>query len=186
MSKLDQLLGDIKLAEAQSRARKDWQPEYCGPIDIRITRDGVWHHEGQAFQRLALCKLFAGILRREGADYFLVTPLEKLSIQVDDAPFVATRVDRHTENNQTVLVFTTSLGENCVADKQHPVRVETGPVNKQPRPYVLVRDGLEALISRNTFFNLIEMADESQRDGQKHLTVSSMGVNFDLGSCEEQ
>ncbi|MCP4983690.1 MAG: DUF1285 domain-containing protein, partial [Gammaproteobacteria bacterium] len=87
MSELNQLLRDIEKAESSSLARKDWHPGHSGAIDIRIGSDGTWYHEGRAFQRESLIRLFASVLRKQDDEYFLLTPAEKLSIRVDDAPF---------------------------------------------------------------------------------------------------
>ena len=186
MSELDQLLSDIEAAESNSLARKNWQPENKGAIDIRIATDGAWYHEGRAFQRASLIKLFAGVLRKEDNEYFLLTPAEKLSIQVDDAPFVATMVERMDDGNNNALVFTTNLDERIIADAQHPVRVEIDPANNEPRPYIHVRDGLDALIGRNAFFELVNLAEARERDGHTCLTITSMGAEFILGPADEK
>jgi len=185
MSELDQLLSDIESAESISMARKNWQPKHQGSIDIRIAVDGTWYHEGRAFQRAALIKLFATVLHREDKNYFLLTPVEKLSIQVDDAPFVATIVEQISDGGHTALVFTTNLGDRIVADDQHPIRVEIDPQSGEPRPYIHFRDGLEALISRNAFFELANLAEISQLDGCNYLVINSMGVDFNLGRADE-
>jgi hypothetical protein len=186
MSELDQLLSDIEAAESISLAGKNWQPRNKGSIDIRIAVDGTWYHEGRAFQRAALTKLFATVLRKEDDEYFLLTPAEKLSIQVDDAPFVATLVEQIDDSEHTALVFTTNLGDKIVADEQHPVRVEIDSVSDQPRPYIHVRNGLEALIGRNAFFELVNMANTRERDGKLFLTITSMGTEFILGRADEK
>jgi hypothetical protein len=181
MSELDHLLANIEQAEQQTEQRKQWQPKHIGEIDIRIAADGQWFHEGRPFQRMSLVKLFASVLRKEDNDYFLTTPAEKLKIQVDDAPFVATMV----ETQENALVFTTNLEDKFIADAEHPIRVEIDIETQTPRPYVHYRDGLDALISRSAFFDLINLAEEHERDGKTYLTVSSMGQTFDLGCAEE-
>ena len=181
MSELDHLLDQIEQSRRQSEIREQWQPKHIGSIDIRIAADGSWFHEGRPFQRMSLVKLFASVLRKEGDAYFLLTPAEKLEIQVEDAPFVATLV----ETQESAIVFTTNLGDRLVVDAEHPVRVEIDPQTQTPRPYVHYRDGLDALISRSAFFDLINLACESERDGKHYLTISSMGQTFDLGCVEE-
>jgi len=181
MSELNQILSDINQAETQSEKRQQWQPKHIGSIDIRIAADGSWFHEGRPFQRMSLVKLFASVLRKEGDAYFLLTPAEKLEIQVEDAPFVATLV----ETQDSAIIFTTNLGDRLVVDAEHPVRVEIDPQTQIPRPYVHYRDGLDALVSRSAFFDLINLAEERERDGKHYLTVSSMGQTFDLGCVEE-
>jgi hypothetical protein len=184
MSELNQLLSDIESAESTSLARKDWNPKRHGSVDIRIGADGTWYHEGRAFQRPALTKLFASALRREDDDYFLLTPAEKLSIQVDDAPFVATLVEQIDDGEIRALVFTTNLGDRIIADEQHPIRVDIEPNSNQPRPYIHFRDGLEALIGRNAFFELVSMASTRECDGKLFFTITSMGTEFILGCAD--
>ena len=185
MPKLDQLLASIEQAESSRHANKNWQPEHVGEIDIHIKADGEWFHEGRPFQRLALVKLFASVLRREGDTHYLVTPAEKLAIQVDDAPFVATTLQLMANDDHQALIFTTTLGDSVIADEQHPIRVDTDPVTLLPRPYINFRNGLDALISRSAFFDLANMAQEVERNGGTHLIVHSMGAEFSLGICDE-
>lgn len=186
MSELDQILANIEQARLSSEKRSQWQPGHVGSIDIRIAADGSWFHEGRPFQRLSLVKLFASVLHRQGDDHFLLTPAEKLKIQVDDAPFVANIVEVIEQDQQSAIVFTTNLDDRILVDNNHPVRVETDPETQTPRPYVHYRDGLDALIGRNAFFELINMASETRRNGQLYLTLGSLGHEFDLGCVEEE
>lgn len=185
MPKLNQLLSSIKQAESLGHAKKNWQPGHVGEIDIHIKADGQWFHEGRPFQRIALVKLFASVLRRENDTHYLVTPEEKLAIQVDDAPFLATTMERIENSNHQALTFTTTLGDNIVTDKKHPIRVETDSVTRLPRPYIHFRNGLDALISRSAFFDLTSIAKEVECNGATHLIVESMGTEFSLGICDE-
>ena len=185
MPELDQLLLNIKHAESLSHTRKDWHPGNIGEIDIRIANDGTWFHEGRPFKRKALVKLFASVLRREGEAYYLVTPAEKLAIQVDDAPFVATTMEMLSNDNEQAITFTTTLGDTIVADKNHPIRVEIDQTSQQPKPYIHYRDGLDALISRSAFFDLANIAQEVKRQGHTDLIVSSMGAEFTLGTLTD-
>jgi hypothetical protein len=185
MPKLDQLLTSIEKAESSGHAKQNWQPAYVGEVDIHIKADGQWFHEGRPFKRLTLVKLFASVLRREGDTHYLVTPGEKLAIQVDDAPFVATTMELIGNNNHQALTFTTTLGDSIIADEQHPIRVETDPVTQVPRPYIHFRNGLDALISRSAFFDLANTAQAVERNGDTHLIVHSMGAEFSLGICDE-
>jgi hypothetical protein len=155
-----------------------WNPPRCGTIDIRIRRDGGWTHEGAPIGRPALVRLFSTVLRKDPDGYWLVTPVEKLSITVEDAPFVAVRVDREGG----ALRFTTNVGDVVDAGPEDPIRVETDPQTGEPAPYVHVRRGLEARMSRPVFYELVEMA-EPRGD---RLGVESNGVWFDLGSAEGQ
>ncbi len=185
MSELDQILSAIESDESIHADRRHWNPQQQGEIDIRIAADGNWFHEGRRFQRDAMVKLFAGILRREDSDYFLVTPVEKLRIQVEDAPFIANLVERVDDNGKTAIVFTTNIGERIVVDADHAIRVDIDAKTREPRPYVHFHDGLEALISRSAFFDLLNLAHEFTRDGNRYLAVTSMGQEFELGSTDE-
>lgn len=185
MPELEQILADIKASETSIATRRDWNPSYQGEIDIRIAADGHWYHQGRRFQRDSLVKLFAGILRREQDDYFLVTPAEKLRIEVEDAPFVATLVEQIEDKGQQALVFTTNIGERVVVDSDHPIRVEIDAKSGEPRPYVHLHDGLEALISRRAFFDLANLAEERERDGAGYLFVTSLDQSFELGPTDE-
>jgi len=185
MSELDQILADVKAGEADNAASCDWNPPCQGDIDIRIAADGSWFHQQRRFQRDSLVKLFAGILRREDEEYFLVTPAEKLRIEVEDAPFIATLVERVEDNGQQAIVFTTNIGERVVVNHEHAIRIEIDADTNAPRPYVHVRAGLDALISRSAFYDLLNLAQDSERDGASYLSVTSLGEEFELGRTDE-
>jgi hypothetical protein len=152
-----------------------WNPDYCGEMDILIRRDGTWIHEGTPIGRPGLVRLFASILKREGDRHFLVTPVEKLGIRVEDAPFVAT--DFEVEDD--TVVFSTNVGDLVRAGPDHPIRVETAE-DGQPAPYVEVRAGLEALIDRKSFYRLVDLGEE--RDGA--FGVASDGAFFPIGDAQ--
>ena len=130
-----------------------WHPEREGEIDIRIAADGTWFHEGGAFRRPALVRLLASVLRREGDGYFLVSPHEKLRITVEDAPLLATDCEQRGEGRHGELLFSTNGGDHVVADAAHAVFMRNG------RPYVQVRDGLDALIVRSVFYRLVDSCE---------------------------
>jgi hypothetical protein len=153
-----------------------WRPEHCGEIDIRIRKDGVWFHEGTPIGREALVRLFSTVLRLDPDGYHLVTPVEKLKIQVEDAPFIATRVDAE----DGVLRFQTNVGDTVEAGPDNPIRVETDAATGAPRPYVHVRRGLEALIARPVFYELVELAAERDTPEGPRLGVSSNGAWFPI------
>jgi hypothetical protein len=152
-----------------------WNPANCGEIDLVIARDGTWRHEGSPIGRAALVRLFSTVLRRDEDGFWLVTPVEKLRIRVEDAPFLAIGLEREGG----VLRFATNVGDLVEAGPEHPIRVETAP-GGQPRPYLHVRGGLEALIARSVFYELVALGEE--RGGR--LMVSSNGGWFDLGALE--
>ncbi|WP_371155534.1 DUF1285 domain-containing protein [Jannaschia sp. 2305UL9-9] len=146
-----------------------WNPPYCGEIDIVIKRDGTWFHEGTPIGRPGLVRLFASILKREGDRTYLVTPVEKVGITVEDAPFVA--VD--FEATDDAITFETNVGDTVTAGPDHPIRVALSE-DGEPSPYVMVRAGLEALIDRKSFYRLVEIGEE--HDGQ--FGVRSGGAFF--------
>lgn len=153
-----------------------WHPELSGLIDIRIAADGTWYHEGDAIQRLSLVKLFSSILKREGDEYFLVTPIEKWQIRVDDVPFVAVILEVVGEgSSHQALVFTCITGDIAIAGKHNPIRVEIDGMTGEPSPYVLLRSNLEAKICRSVYYQLAELAESS---GEDTYTVSSQGEQF--------
>ncbi len=161
------------------RSRLDGPPDVpAGDIDIRIARDGTWYHEGGAIRRRRLVKLFAGILKREddGA-YCLVTPAEKRRIAVEDAPFVAVEA----AIGDGVVRFRTNVDEVVTADADHPIRVETDRASGRPSPYVHVRDGLDALIARAVYYELVNAGRVAERDGRSVLGIDSAGCFFVLG-----
>lgn len=180
---LEEFIKQINRTEQDALPPVDrWHPPLSGDMDMRIAADGTWYHEGEPIVRRELVKLFAGILRREAdGEYYLVSPQEKFRIQVDDAPFVATEFEEQRRAGQRILVFTTNLGDRVAADSGHPIWVDERA--GQPRPYVLVRNNLKALISRNLFYQLVELAEEREEQGKIVLAVCSGGVYFRLGAC---
>jgi hypothetical protein len=177
-------LDDIRAGAERARGGglppvERWDPPLSGDIDIRIARDGTWYHEGGSIERLELVQLFASLLKREKDEYFLVTPVEKWRIQVEDAPFVAVALQAETdERGDSRLVFTTNTGDQVVAGPDHPLRVSVDPDSAEPSPYLLVRRNLEALLSRPVFYQLAELAVP----GPSGTTygVTSQGVFFPL------
>lgn len=158
-----------------------WNPDCCGDIDMRIARDGTWFYLGTPIGRKPMVRLFSTIIRRDGDDYFLVTPVEKCGITVDDAPFVAVSVEVEGEGEQQVLRFTTNVEDETVAGAAYPIRVELDPQTQEPSPYVLVRSNLEALIHRNVFYQLVELAVSREIEGREWLGVWSGGEYFPIG-----
>ncbi len=157
-----------------------WNPQFSGDIDMRIAVDGSWYYRGSKISRQRMVNLFSTILCFEQGQYFLVTPVEKFRINVDDAVFIANRVDK-IDAKQQVLVFTTNVDDEIVAGADHRIIVHTDQHNAQPRPYLQVRNGLTALITRSVFYELVEWASPRVLEGVAHLVIESQGQVFSLG-----
>ncbi len=163
-----------------------WNPPDCGAIDIRIRRDGVWEYLGSEIRRPALVRLFSTILRREpDGSYVLVTPVEKMTIQVEDAPFVAVGLQADGTGQGQVLTFRTNVGDVVRADGDHPIDVHIDPDTAEPSPYIHVRSALHALIARPVFYDLVELASEADVDGQVMFGVWSAGFFFPFAPSAE-
>lgn len=158
-----------------------WNPPFCGDLDIRIARDGTWFYLGTPIGRPALVKLFSSILKKEAGEYYLVTPVEKVGIQVDDAPFVAVDVD-HRDGD---LHFTTQVGDTMIAGPDHPIRVERDPETGEPSPYVLVRSNLEALIDRKSFYRLVDLGLHEIWKGESWFGLRSQSTFFPVIPSKE-
>lgn len=134
-----------------------WNPPDCGDLDIRIARDGTWFYLGTPIGRPELVRLFSTILRKDGDRYVLVTPVEKVGITVEDAPFVATDFEASGAGREQTLTFQTNVGDTTTAGPDHPIRVERDAETGEPSPYVHVRANLEALIDRKSFYRLVDI-----------------------------
>jgi hypothetical protein len=171
-------------ATVQAAARKGpppvhlWNPPYCGEIDMRIARDGTWFHDGTPIGRMPLVKLFSSILRREEDRYFLVTPVEKLGIRVDDAPLLAIDFEVEGEGEGQNLRFFTRTDDEVVASAENPIRVVRDPTTGEPAPYVHVRRGLEALIDRKSFYRLVDLGRHAPHQGEDWFGLWSAGSFF--------
>lgn len=139
-----------------------WNPPFCGDLDMRIARDGTWFYLGTPIGRFELARLFSTILRKDGDKYFLVTPVEKVGITVDDAPFVAVDFEASGEGADQLLTFETNMGDQTIAGPEAPIRVERDPETGEPSPYVLVRSNLEALIDRKSFYRMVEIGSHHE------------------------
>lgn len=157
-----------------------WNPPFCGDLDMRIARDGTWFYLGTPIGRPELVRLFSTILRKDGEDYFLVTPVEKVGITVDDAPFVAVDFESDGQGKDQALEFETNVGDRVVAGPDTPIRVERDPETGEPSPYVLVRANLEALIDRKSFYRLVEIGAHHEVDGESWFGIWSQGQFFPI------
>ncbi|OMH32854.1 DUF1285 domain-containing protein [Motiliproteus sp. MSK22-1] len=157
-----------------------WNPDFSGDIDIRIARNGDWFYKGSIFTRLAMVRLFSTILRKDEDDYYLVTPVEKVRIQVEDAPFVIVSLDVVNQDGRQCLIMETNTGDQLRVDEDHPLWVINDPVSGEPAPYVRVRDRLDGLISRAVFYELAELSESRKVNGKLCLGVESAGSFFVL------
>lgn len=186
-----EILKEIERANEDARGGRGlppihkWNPDLVVDLDMRIRRDGVWEYQGGPIGRKRMVKLFSTVLRKDGDEFFLVTPPEKLRITVEDAPFIAVAMEVKGEGKEQVLVFTTNVDDVTAAGPDAPLRVETDPATGEPSPYVLVRDRLEALINRAVFYDLVALGTEEDVDGETRFGVWSGGAFFPFAKADE-
>lgn len=154
---------------------EQWNPPFCGDIDMRICHDGHWEYMGSPIARESMVRLFASVLRREGDCYYLVTPVEKVRIQVDDVPFIVIGFQQREGD----IIFTTNMGDHFTLDNQHPLKLSSS--GSQPVPYIRVRNRLDARLHRNVFYQLVDMAEEREVNGVRQLCVASGNDYYSLG-----
>ena len=187
MPELPADLSALSLAEIARMAEErklppvdKWHPDHCGDSGMRIARDGTWFHLGSPIGRPAMVRLFSTILRREPDGRFvLVTPVEKLDIEVEDAPFTAVEVKTGAEGPARSLAFRLNTGEVVVAGANHPLRFEAG--KDGPHPYLEVRPGLDALVARSVYYELATLALE---EGADPPGLWSNGVFFRMDAAQ--
>ncbi len=155
-----------------------WDPPFCGDLDMRISRSGMWYYLGTPIGRQPLIKLFSSIIRKDGDKYYLVTPAEKVGIQVDDAPFVAVDFETEGSGRSQSVIFTTNVDEKVTASGEKPIRVEREPETGEVSPYVLVRSNLEALIDRKSFYRIVDICTHEHHGGESWFGLWSGGTFF--------
>ncbi len=158
-----------------------WNPDYCGELDLVIRADGTWVHEGTPIGRAPLIKLFSTVLKRDGDRYFLVTPHEKLGVTVEDVPFLVVLMEREVTGPTQTITFITNVGDTVVLSHNHPLEMRplTGDAS-QWAPYIPVRAGLEARVSRSLFYDLVNLVEHDSGRGGKGVGVWSSGSFFPL------
>ena len=161
-----------------------WNPPDCGDIDMRIAADGVWHYCGSPIGRAPLVQLFASILRKDDDRYVLVTPVEKVGVRVDDAPFLAVEMQVVQTNGESVLTFRTNVDDVVSADAEHPLRFERGAAEGL-KPYVRVRGDLWALVKRALFYDLAALGASERWGDETWFGVRSGGVFFPMCRASE-
>jgi hypothetical protein len=160
-----------------------WNPPFCGDIDMRIAADGTWFYQKTPIGRLALVKLFSSVLRREGDSYFLVTPVEKVGIAVEDAPFMAVELTLDQNAAGSVLEFRTNVDEWIEAGPGHPLRFEEDAANGGLKPLLHVRSGLWAKVTRALFYDLVELGEERDIGGKAMFGVASRGEFYPMAEA---
>ena len=180
----DGLVASVKAANSRGLPPVHlWNPPFCGDLDIRIAKDSTWSYLGSPINRFGIVKLFSSILKKEEGNFFLVTPVEKVGITVEDAPFVAVDFTLDGEDRAQRLTFTTQVGDTAIAGPDHPIRIILDPETNEPSPYILVRADLEARIDRKSFYRLVEIGSHHDgwfgvwSDGQFFPLVASQALD---------
>jgi uncharacterized protein len=170
----------VRLAEEKRLPPVEkWNPDHCGDSEMRIARDGTWFHQGSPIGRETMVRLFSTILRRESdGSYVLVTPVEKLSIEVEDAPFLAVELKSEGEGRSRALAFRLNTGDLIPAGPEHPLVIRETPDG--PHPYLHVRGGLEALVNRSVYYELMNLALDEANDP---VGLWSNGAFYRLDGC---
>jgi hypothetical protein len=175
---------DPRGAQASAADRRIFE-DICGDFGLSIRRDGTWFYRGSPIGRKPLVKLFASVLRRDDrGGYWLVTPAEKGRIEVEDVPFVAVEATIEGAGREQTVTLRTNLDEIVMLDRAHPLRIVEDPATREPAPYVLVRDGLEARLARPVFYELVERGEEREEGGTRVLGIWSAGAFFRLGALD--
>jgi uncharacterized protein len=185
-SGLEAITGALSEAAAKGPPPVErWNPPFCGDLDMRIAADGTWFYLKTPIGRLPLVKLFASVLKREGDKYFLVTPVEKCGIQVDDAPFLAVELVVEDSPAGRALNFRTNVDDWVQCGSAHALRFEPETDTGGLKPYLHVRRDLWAKVTRTLFFDLVELGEEREVAGRAMFGVASMGVFFPMAPAEQ-
>jgi hypothetical protein len=161
-----------------------WNPPFCGDLDMRIASDGTWFYLGTPIGRPALVRLFSTILKREDGRYFLVTPVEKVGIRVDDAPFLAVEMQKVNDEGSRLLRFRTNVDDWVACDAAHRLRFEAA-ADGGLTPYLHVRADLWAKVTRAIYYDLVDMGEERMVDGREMFGVASGGEFFAMADAED-
>jgi hypothetical protein len=176
---LEKISEQLKQSELGSEKKMPpvelWDPPYCGEIDLLIKADGHWFYNGTVFKRLALVKLFASVLKKEADEYFLVTPVEKVKISVEDTPFIITQW-AWQDNQAAIMQVSTNLDDTFLLSNEHPLHI-----SEQGDLYVTVRRNLVAKVHRNVYYQWVNFAKEVTTEQGIGLAIESAGEQFILG-----
>jgi len=172
------------LGKGKTPPVEKWNPPFCGDLDMRIAADGTWFYLGTPIRRPALVRLFASVLKREEGRYFLVTPVEKVSIRVDDAPFLAVEMEIENRGPQQNLLFRSNVDDVVRCDADHRLRFEPEAGTGGLRPYLHVRRDLWAKVTRALFFDLVGIGEVREEGGRRMFGVVSAGEFFAMAPEE--
>src|SRR3954468_7210639 len=181
---------DAIMGAARSAAQKGpppvhlWNPPFCGDLDMRVATDGTWFYLKTPIGRPALVKLFASVLKREGDKYFLVTPVEKCGITVDDAPFLAVEMKIEDGAKGRVLYFRTNVDDWVACGLEHILRFEPEPLTSGLKPYLHVRRDLWAKVTRALFYDLVELGEERDVGGTRMFGIASQSEFFAMAPAD--
>ena len=183
---LEALMARAKYAGAGLPPVENWNPPFCGDLDMRIAANGLWYYMGTPIGREALVRLFSTVLRKdEDGKTYLVTPVEKIGITVDDAPFFAVELNAHTEAGEQVLTLRTTVGDVIEVNEDHPLRFEDEDVTGGVKPYVHVRGRLDALLARPLLYQLVDLGETKPIDGVDMFGISSRGIFYPIMRQDE-
>jgi hypothetical protein len=185
---LDAITGSLATAAGKAKGPppvERWNPPFCGDLDMRIAADGVWYYLQTPIGRPALVRLFASVLKREGDKYFLVTPVEKCGISVDDVPFLAVELNVDQSPAGQVLHFRTNVDDWVRCGSAHALRFEPEAGTGGLKPYLHVRRDLWARVTRALFFDLVELGEEREVAGRAMFGVTSEGAFFPMAPAEQ-
>lgn len=174
---LESLISQLKNQSSMPPV-ESWNPDYCGEIDLVIKHDGTWFYQGTPFKRLNMVKLFASVIKKENDEYFLVTPVEKIKITVEQYPFVISQWQWEDEK-QSRIVVSTNLDDTFYLDEDHPLTTDN-----QGNLVVTVRRNLQAIVHRNVYYQWIEEGQENE-DGTA-LCLKSADQTFVLGNLTDE
>jgi len=159
-----------------------WNPPLCENVEMRIDREGRWFFMNSPIGRKRMVKLFSKVLRLDDdGEYYLVTPVEKIRIEVEERPFLIIDYQLITKNKRQLISFETNTGDMFLLDKEHPIKVSTNPKTGEPKPCVLVRSNLEGIISRNIYYKLVELSDIKKENGENIFLLKSNNQTFEIG-----
>ncbi len=184
-SAMDRLLSALQAGHSRGLPPVErWNPPFCGDLDMRIARNGTWYYLGTPIGRPALVKLFSSVLKREGGDYFLVTPVEKVGIRVEDAPFQAVEMAVQGEGESRAIAFRTQVDDVVKIGPEHPIRFERAP-DDGVKPYIHVRRDLWARVTRALTYDLLALGEVREIAGLAQFGVAAGGAFYGVAPASE-